>query len=200
MRIIGITGPSGSGKSVLKEYFSSLSLSSFFLDCDALYHSMIDSPSPCADAIVAAFGDTVKNSNGGINRKALSAIVFSDKEKLSLLNSAVFHYVALEVKDIIEAKEKEGAELFILDAPTLYQSGIDSLCNLKVAVLADRSVRKDRIVSRDLITHEMADARLDSQPDDEYYISRSDFVLENNGSKAELFLSLSRYLKEIAYI
>ena len=86
MLIIGITGPSGSGKGAASSYLYSKGAK--VIDADAVYHSLITPPSPCIDELVSVFGKGILLDDGGIDRKSLSKLVFGDenKEKLSLLN------------------------------------------------------------------------------------------------------------------
>ena len=82
MRTVGITGPSGSGKSLLCEYIKNTGVPC--IDADALYHSMLTPHAPILQAIADAFGAEVLNPDGSLNRQVLGACVFGDKEKLEL--------------------------------------------------------------------------------------------------------------------
>ena len=191
MRIIGVTGPSGSGKTLLGEYFSGLGIK--VIDADALYHSMLVPPSECLDAIRRQFGDGVFCPDGSLDRAALSAVVFSDADKLCLLNETVLGIVISEIRRLIAQLGAQGETAVIVDAPTLIESGFDRECDEVISVISSRQTRIDRISARDAITRERAEERVRAQKDDAFYADASDYVLTNDGTE-EQFLCRVREL------
>lgn len=180
MRIIGVTGPTGSGKSVLTEHFASLGVPT--VDADALYHSMLIPPSDCLDAIRASFGDEVFSPDGSLDRTALGALVFASPEKLKLLNSTVLGLVLKRIRELIGEYEKNGADTVVIDAPTLIESGFHLECDTVISVIAPSEDRVIRICQRDGITEEKARERVAAQKDDVFYTSHSHHTIYNNGS------------------
>ncbi len=195
MKIIGLSGTSGSGKFVAGRFFSAFGCA--LIDTDSLYHSMIEKDSECSRAIIEAFGEAVSNELGGIDRKKLSEIVFSDSEKLSLLNLVSHKYVKLACNEIIERERAMGRELAVIDAPQLFEADMQGMCDATVAVVADRDIRIKRICARDKISEERARARVDSQHTDAFFAENCDFVIENNLDVAHLFLSTKKVLDKI---
>ena len=183
MRIIGITGPSGAGKSCLSDFLRKKNIP--VVDADETYHSLLVPPSACLDAIREAFGDGVILSDGSLDRKALSAEVFGDGEKLKLLNTTVLGFVLDRVREIFSEYEREGRTLVAVDAPTLIESGFYAECDVVISVLAPKETRISRIVARDGITEDAARARVYAQREDSYYTERSHITVENNGSERE---------------
>lgn len=198
MRIIGITGPSGAGKSLLSAVLEKHSIPT--IDADGVYHSLLIPPSPCLDALRSAFGNGIFLSDGSLDRSALGAIVFSDEQKLALLNSTVLSLVLERTRQIIRQLEADGYSAVAVDAPTLFESGFDSECDLVVSVLAPLEDRLARITSRDGISKEAAMLRLEAQKDDEFYTSRSDAVLVNNSTFDALANKLCELLHERGFI
>lgn len=198
MRIIGITGPSGAGKSLLSAVLEKHSIPT--IDADGVYHSLLIPPSPCLDALRSAFGDGIFLPDGSLDRAALGAIVFSDEQKLALLNSTVLSLVLERTRQIIRQLEADGYSAVAVDAPTLFESGFDSECDLVVSVLAPLEDRLARITSRDGISKEAAMLRLEAQKDDEFYTSRSDAVLVNNSTFDALANKLCELLHERGFI
>lgn len=198
MRIIGITGPSGAGKSLLSAVLEKHSIPT--IDADGVYHSLLIPPSPCLDALRSAFGNGIFLSDGSLDRSALGAIVFSDEQKLALLNSTVLSLVLERTRQIIRQLEADGYSAVAVDAPTLFESGFDSECDLVVSVLAPLEDRLARITSRDGISKEAAMLRLEAQKDDEFYTSRSDAVLVNNSTFDALANKLCELLRERGFI
>lgn len=177
MRLIGLCGRSGSGKGV----FCELALQNGFkvIDCDAVYKDLVSYLSPCLLEIKSAFGDeTVKNNS--LDRRYLAPIVFSDPEKLKLLNKITHKYITEEVQKILSSMPEDA--LVILDAPALFESGMDELCDLIVGIIAPDELCISRIVARDNISREEATMRLSKQLSAESLIERSDCLVYNDSS------------------
>ena len=179
MKIIGITGPSGAGKSCLSAFLREKNIP--VVDADETYHSLLVPPSDCLDAIKAAFGDGVINSDGSLNRGTLSALVFGDGEKLALLNSTVLGFVLDRIRKIFWEYEKEGHRIVAVDAPTLIESGFYTECDTVISVLANKETRLARITERDGISYEAARARVDAQRGDCFYEEKSHITVHNDG-------------------
>lgn len=185
MYIYGITGPSGSGKSILCEYFSLHGIP--HINADALYHEMLVPPSAVVDALHSAFGDAIMNEEGGIDRRALSAIVFHSPEKLDTLNKVVLPLVLCEMRRRISLLKTEGVSAVAIDAPTLIESGFHTECDTVIAVLSSKAKRIERIIARDNISEERAKARIEAQKPDSFYTDAADVVLQNDGNREALF-------------
>lgn len=181
MTVIGLTGPTGSGKTTLCAVASSMGFK--IINADEVYHSLLLPPSECLDEIASSFGAEILTDEGTLDRKRLSRIVFADKEKLSVLNQITHKYVKNEFAHIISKMSAEGVEAIIVDAPTLFESGFDKKCDFTVSLLATEELRRSRIIARDGLTQENAALRLSAQKDDGFFISRSDYIIYNNGSE-----------------
>ena len=186
MKIIGITGPSGSGKSLLSELARSLGFST--IDADEVYHSMLIPPSECLDALRSAFGDCIFLPDGQLCREALAKIVFSDPDKLDLLNKTVLEKVLSKIRGMISKLEQKGQDVVFVDAPTLIESGFNKECDTVISVLASKETRIRRIISRDRLSKEKAEERINAQKSDDFYRNNSDHII-NNDSSAESFFS-----------
>lgn len=192
MIIYGITGPSGAGKSLLGEYCASHGIP--HLDADAIYHSLLVPPSEAVDALCEAFGDGILNAEGGIDRAALSAIVFHDEQKLALLNKTVLDIVLREIRQRLDALRAKGTAAVAIDAPTLIESGFDRECDAVIAVLSSPEIRIARIMVRDSLTRERAEERITAQKPDDFYRSAADTVLWNDGDREALFACFEDFL------
>ena len=184
MKVIGLTGQSGSGKSFLGQIFTENGIPS--INADEISHKVTGSDPECLSALRQAFGDGVFESDGALSRKKLGAVVFSDPEKLVLLNRTVFPFINNEIERRIAEEASKGAKLVLLDAPTLYEAGADRYCDFVAAVCAPFEARLERIVERDQISREAALLRLRAQHDDAFYRERADVVLVNDADK-EIF-------------
>ena len=198
IKFIGLTGPTGAGKGTAAKILSNMGF--YHLDCDKIYHELLVPPSPCLDELRAHFGDGVFTEDGQLDRKALADIVFSEegrKDMLPILNSITHKYVLDEVVRRAEKLSKDGYAVFTVDAPTLIESGFDSRCNVVISVLADKNIRIARIAERDGLTDvSSAVARVDSQPVDDFYKKKSDYIIYNNGDLSELEQKLKKIAEE----
>lgn len=181
MRLIGLCGRSGSGKTVFSDSASKLGF--IVVDCDKVYSSLVDKRTKCLDELEKRFGSEVIKDNS-LNRAKMAEIVFSDEKKLALLNKITHKHVIKEVEKIIKSSPEES--IILLDAPTLFESGLDKRCDLVVAVLSDDENCVKRIVERDGITKEKALSRLNSQKSAEFLIENCDVIVYND-STLEVF-------------
>ena len=195
--ILGLTGPSGAGKGVLAQRLHDAH-GFVWIDTDAVYHDLTSAPSPCLDELQSAFGTGIIKQ-GALDRPALASIVFAKdaKDKLELLNRITHKHVIEKSRRQIDAAQQSGARGAVLDAPLLFEAGADALCTHTAAVLADRAVRLHRIITRDGLTEQAAQKRLDAQKSDDFYRQRADFVIYNNGTAQELYASADALAKEL---
>ena len=187
MKVIGLCGGSGSGKSAASELLEKIGIP--HIDADGIYRDLTSYESDCMRVLKSEFGDAVMNEDGSLNRDYVRELVFSGNDrdtKRARLNEITHKYVLSEIDKQIEKYKSEGREAVIADVPLLFESGFNEKCDFTVAVVADEAVRIDRIVRRDKITKEQAKARINAQISTDELISRVDFVLENNGDLDEL--------------
>ena len=195
MHIYGITGPSGSGKSILSQYMTKNGVA--HIDADRVYHELLVPPSHVLDALRDAFGTEIFNSDGTLDRVALSVIVFNSTEKLELLNKTVLHFVLEEIRSMIKALEKDGFSAVAIDAPTLIESGFHKECDTVISVLSPKELRIERIMERDGLSREKAVERTNAQKPDEFYEEHSDIILMNDGDVETFFERISTSLPEL---
>lgn len=181
MKIIGITGGSGSGKTTLLGAVGARG--GLVLDCDAIYHQLLQSDRALLGALEVRFPGVVEN--GALNRRKLGNIVFADPSALRDLNRLTHGRVAQEVRRRIEQSD---APLAAIDAIGLFESGLDRLCDTTVCVTAPLQARIDRLVQRDGISPETALARLNAQCSDAELSARCRHTLQNQGWTREEFL------------
>lgn len=197
MHIIGITGGSGAGKSEVCRILGEKGIPVF--DADREYAKIASPGSPCVHEIAEAFGPDLMAPDGSLRRRELSEIVFAEgaEAKRAKLNAITHRYVTQACRAWLQACRGRGESIAVIDAPLLIESGLDRLCDRVVAVSADRQTRTERIMRRDGIGAERAEARIDAQPDDDFYRERCDIVIENGGD-ADLSASVSALLNTVA--
>ena len=187
MKIIGLAGGSGTGKGTVCNIFKKYNFAS--IDTDAVYHEITSQPeSPCLIALKNEFGEAVISNDGILDRKELGKIVFASdaSEKRKKLNEIAHFYVLDEVRRRIPVFASAGFCALLVDAPLLFESGFYIECDFVVSVISKKETRIERIIARDGITREMAEARIAAQLDDEYLIKKSDYILYNNETLTEL--------------
>lgn len=177
MRLIGLCGRSGSGKSCFCDIAASCGIK--IINCDAVYKEMVSKPSPCLSGLEQEFGSEIIKHNA-LDRKKLAEIVFSDPEKLKILNTITHKHIKDEISKILDSFDE--SDIVIFDAPTLFESGLDSVCELIIGVVASDEVCLERITARDGITAAEAKARLAAQYSTEYIIENCDIIIYNDSS------------------
>lgn len=194
MKILGLTGGSGTGKSAACTAFARLGCG--VIDADATYRTLCDTCEPMLKEIQNVFGD-VFSTDGKLDRKKLGAIVFADAQKLQQLNAITHPYIRQAARDAFAAYSKRGCLLCIYDAPVLFEGQMETLCDKTCAVLAARNTRIARIVARDTITEEYAALRIDAQKDDAFYRERCDYVVQNDADLDTLYTQVRKIYEDM---
>ena len=175
--IIGITGGTGCGKTTALAVIQELG--GVVLDCDAIYHRLLQQDKALLSAIENRFPGTVEN--GTLNRKKLGNLVFSDKNALLDLDKITHTAVKNEVLRLLEPKPKLAA----IDAIALFESGLNALCDCTIAVTAPEEARVQRLMARDGIDEAYARQRIAAQRPQAEFAALCDYVLVNDGSPAD---------------
>lgn len=178
-KIIGLTGQSGAGKSTVSAMLSKKD-GVEIINADMLVAKIYSSGSPCLKTISSVFGDDVIKPDGTPDRKLLAKRAFSSKENTALLSKIVHPFVTAEFLNELKQLDSNKISAVIYDAPQLFESNFDVMCDMIISVVADRQVRLERICKRDNITIEQAELRLNAQFDEEFFRENSDYVIENN--------------------
>ena len=188
--IIGITGGTGSGKTTLLRAIQDLG--GMVLDCDAIYHVLLQTDKKLLAAIENRFPGTV--SEGSLDRKALGAIVFSDENALQDLNRITHGAVKAKVQHILG--ENPG-KLAAIDAIGLFEGGLAQICDVTVAVTAPEELRIARLMARDGISEEYARLRIRAQKSDTEFSALCDHTLENDSTREAFESKCLAFLREL---
>lgn len=187
--VIGLTGPTGSGKSSAAKLCESYGIK--LVDCDKVARKATEKGSECLKILSEVFGTEILNTDGSLNRKALANKAFSTKENTELLNKTIFPFIKKLVLNEIDT------EKVLLDAPTLFESGINSICFKTVAVLADSDIRLKRIIKRDNLTETEAKKRMSAGKSDNFYKENADYIIYNNSDEQTFLKNFENVLTEI---
>ena len=187
--IIGITGGTGSGKTTLLEILCRQG--ALVLDCDAIYHELLQTDPRLLQEIERHFPGTV--IDGQLNRKLLGSTVFSDESALLTLNKITHSAVREEVLRILAS----APGLAAIDAIGLFEGGLAGLCDITVAVIAPMAERIRRLTARDKISEEYAKKRILAQHEDDWFREKCDYVLTNDSTPETFEVRCLAFCKEI---
>lgn len=184
MTVIGITGPTGAGKTTALDALRRLGAA--VIDCDAVYHEMLQSDPALQQELEQEFG-SLTDERGHFDRKRLGRVVFCSPEALARLDGIVLPYIRRAVEDRLGKARQKGAPAAAIDGITLVETGIAALCDATVAVLAPLEDRVRRICLREGIGEDYARARAAAQKPDDFYREHCDHILFNDCADAGQF-------------
>ncbi len=184
MTIIGITGPTGAGKTTALNELEKLG--GVIIDCDAVYHELLRSNVALQNELENRFG-VLTDENGVFDRKKLGAVVFHDPAALADLNAIAHRHVVDAVKVILADAQGKNIPIAAIDAIALFESGLADLCDATVAITAPAEIRVERIMAREGISREYAQSRVNAQNPEEFYTSRCGHTLRNDCASAAEF-------------
>lgn len=175
--IVGLTGQSGAGKTTVSKYFEKNDFA--VINCDLVARNVTNAGSECNKSLVKIFPDCFDKSLT-LDRTTLAKIVFSNEKKLKLLNDTIFPFIIADINHEINRLISTGKKYILLDAPTLFEAGADSICDVIISCVAERNLRAERISKRDNISAELINKRFDSQKSEDFFRHNSDYIVENN--------------------
>lgn len=174
-KIIGLTGQTGAGKSEAARLFRELGLPVVSAD-EAARLAVEDSEVKAM--LCAAFGDVLK-PDGSLDRQRVAKVAFSAPGRTAVLN-AITHPKISEI--MREKAEQAEGDIVVFDASQLFEAWQDAFCCRIIGVLADPSIRCERIMRRDGIDREAAEQRMSAQLSEQFFLTHCDDILYNNGS------------------
>ena len=181
-KLIGLTGTTGAGKSQVCEFFRADGYS--IINADILARKAVENPLVLS-LLVQNFGDDILN-DGTLNRRLLGERAFSCKEKTDLLNLITHPFISALFVEEIEKLTNNGINRIVFDAPQLFESKLNILCDTIIGVVADRQIRIERIMKRDNISCENAQKRILVQFSSDFFKHNCDYIIENNSTVEQL--------------
>ncbi len=177
--IIGITGSSGAGKSTICETLKK-NYKVKIINADKIAKKLSKKGTSYIIDIIKKFGKDIVNEEGELKRKKLAEIIYSDPKKREELNSCTFKYIKKEIEK--EIKKINEDTIAVIDAPLLFESELNKICDKVIGVISRKELQIERIVARDNIDYEQAEKRLAAQKTNEFYIKNCDDIIENNNN------------------
>lgn len=174
--VIGLTGPTGAGKSTVASLLKKFGCA--IVDADIIARDIVNNKS-CLEKLKNAFGADIIGA-GGLNRKVLAEKAFADDVSTKKLNQITHPAILKETKIQLEKAKKSEAKAVFFDAPLLFESGADNLCDTTVAVILPSAARLKRIMARDNISEKLAKKRMNAQHGNDYYELHADYVFDGS--------------------
>ncbi|TYQ13334.1 UNVERIFIED_CONTAM: dephospho-CoA kinase [Acetivibrio alkalicellulosi] len=182
MRVIGITGGIGSGKSTVSKILSGFGAK--VIEADEIAKGIMVKGEKAFSEVVDYFGDQILDLSGQIDRKKLASIVFVDKDKLNALNQITHKYVSVNILKLIDKYKDE--KTVVVDAAIPIKKGFIDVSDEIWVVTANKELRIKRVMKRSGLTYSEVLERINSQLEDDYYLSISDIIIYNDGTYEEL--------------
>lgn len=195
MLTVGITGGIGSGKTVILNLLAN-EYDTYIIEADRLAHQLMEPGQKIYNNVVAAFGSEILDDKLKIDRRKLGNIVFNDSNKLELLNSISHPLVKESILEQIENERESGRGLFVIEAALLIQDGYKDICDIMCYVYASIDVRTYRLCKLRGYTKERALNVIKSQPDEDFYKSNSDYVIDNSFDLESTKINLETIMKK----
>lgn len=196
MKVIGLTGNIGCGKSVVARMFEELGAR--VIDADLIARLVVEPGEPAWNEIVQTFGEAILNSDGTINRGKLGEIVFNDKEKREALNRITHPRIIERIKELIEEFRKENVEVVIVEAALIVEKGgMKPLINDLIVVTADEEAQIRRLIERNALSREEALSRIKSQMPLSEKVKYATYLIDNSGTLDETRKQVEEVWKRI---
>lgn len=196
MKVIGLTGGIGTGKSTVSTYLKEKGC--LILDADRMSRELTAPGGAALLDIREAFGDSVFFEDGTMNRKAVGEIVFNNSEKLAILENIITRKVAERtIEEVQSLREKDFSGIVVLDAPLLFECGMQQCADESWVVIADMDIRIHRIMQRDGLDRESIISRINNQMSDQEKIRIADYVINNSGSLETLYEQIDQLLERV---
>ncbi len=193
--VIGLTGPTGAGKSSVAKELAALGCA--VVDCDQIARQVTNTCIPCLQSLAEEFGADILQNNV-LDRKLLAARAFASPDKTQRLNELTHLWIMEETKAQIQAARDAGKQFVVVDAPLLFEAGVDALCDTIMAVTVPFEKRLQRIMKRDNISEELARARMAAQHPESWYEERAGKVISGRLDEETLRRELQTYLTALS--
>ena len=193
MRLIGLTGSIGTGKSTVSKMLREKGVE--IIDADAISRHISEVGNEGYKKIVELFGEGVLSEDKSLDRKKIGNIVFSNENELKRLNDAMHPIIMNEVENQVAELASAGLEIAVLDAPLLIESGLNEFVDFVLLIVCNEDVQIERIQKRDGLDRKQAIARIRNQMDQDKKKKYADYVIDNSKDICSLEEEVERFLE-----
>jgi len=197
MKVIGLTGGIGSGKSSVAQFLAELG--AVVLDTDELGHEALQPDTEAWREVVAVFGRQVLTSEGEVDRKKLGELVFANPEALLRLNRIVHPRIGKMVQAQLEQYRRQGVKVVVLEIPLLVETGGTALVDEVWVTVADEPAVLSRLEKRSGLSRQQSLARIRAQASNGERVQHADVVINNNGSLDELKAQVKKLWERLLF-
>ena len=183
MLVLGLTGNIGCGKSSVSTIFMENNIK--VVDADIVARQIFDDKN-LLNEVFSTFGESIKNQDGSLNRRALGNIVFNDDEKLILLNNLTHPKIKQKILSKVEEYKNQGEKIVVIDAALLIEDDYIPYIQKLILITCRKEIQINRIIARDNGTKEEAISRINSQMSQEEKVKFADYIIDNSNSFEEL--------------
>ena len=183
MLVLGLTGNIGCGKSSVSTIFMENNIK--VVDADIVARQIFDDKN-LLNEVFSTFGESIKNQDGCLNRRALGNIVFNDDEKLILLNNLTHPKIKQKILSKVEEYKNQGEKIVVIDAALLIEDDYIPYIQKLILITCRKEIQINRIIARDNCTKEEAISRINSQMSQEEKVKFADYIIDNSNSFEEL--------------
>ncbi len=195
MLIIGLTGGIGSGKSTATSHLEKKNYK--IIDADKIARQITQKGEPTLQELKDAFGDEIiDKKTGELKRKMLAEMAFSDSKKEKLLNEITHKAIISKIEEDINRYKKSGEKIIFLEAPLLFETGVDKYCDLVWLIVAEHEKKVERILAREKISRTDVINRINCQMKDDEKLPLADEVLDNSNERESLLKQIDELIKK----
>ena len=194
MKIIGITGGVGAGKSTVLDYLRE-QFHAYVIQADQVGHQVMEPGEICYSQVIALFGEHILKKDKTIDRKAVSDVVFGSEEKLKKLNGIIHPAVRQSVLEEIQLQKEKKTAIVVVESALLLEEHYEKFCDKVWYVHTDREIRISRLMENRGYSREKSESIISSQAPDEYFAKHADYIIRNNGDIKDTWLQVEEGIR-----
>ena len=180
MKIIGVTGGVGAGKSAILSYLQER-YDAYVILADVVANELKEPGAPCYQPIIDLLGHDILQEDGTINRKAMGKKIFSDTQLLQKVNAIIHPAVKQFIIEEIETHKKQNTKVFVIEAALLLEDHYDAICDEVWYINTSEEVRRQRLKASRGYSDEYITDIIKKQLSEEEFRSRCDYIIDNSG-------------------
>lgn len=196
MKIIGITGGVGAGKSTVLDHLEK-QYNACVLQADKIGHLVMEPGGICYGQVIALFGKQIIKNDKTIDRKMVSDVVFAHEEMREKLDDIIHPAVKSYILDKIEEQKKAGCTLMIVEAALLLEDHYDAFCDKVWYIHTDQEIRIERLMSSRGYTREKAENIIARQATEGFFREHADYIIQNNGDLDETWRQIEEGIRAL---